>query len=218
MAQHHPTSSGAALTLQKVQAQQAGRLRLASEAIGPDGRIDRLSSGYEDNLSPPLEWTGMPEAQTYALVVEDPDAPTDLPVLHWLIWNIPGTLTALPRGVPDGAHAAGLGGAVQGRNSLGGHGYMGPKPPPGDSPHRYHFQLFALDLTLDISPQTPLAEMVNILKGHAIADAELVGLYACDETAPAPRTFISDEDRGGLDQDDIDRHAPHDADGVVRER
>jgi Raf kinase inhibitor-like YbhB/YbcL family protein len=220
MSQDHASSSGAALTLQRVRAQQPGRLRLASPAVDDEGRIAGRSSGYEDDLSPPLEWTGMPDAQTFALIVEDPDAATDKPVLHWLIWNIPGALQALPQGLPHGAKLDALGGAVQGKNTLGQHGYMGPKPPPGEHAHRYHFQLFALDIALDLRPDTPLEELVNLLKAHAIADAELVGTYAReDQPGPAPlpseRAFAADPGRGGLDEDDVDRHAPHDEEGSV---
>jgi Raf kinase inhibitor-like YbhB/YbcL family protein len=226
MAQTHPSSSGKAITIQHVRTQQPGRLRLASEALDDAGRIAGMYSGYEDDLSPPLEWTGMPDAETFALVVEDPDAPMDKPVLHWAIWNIPGTLEALPQGVPHGARLDALGGAVQGRNTRGQHGFMGPKPPPGDHAHRYHFQLFALDIALDLKPDTPLEELVNLLKGHAIADAELVGTYEHDADspraartgghAPGERPLTAGGEAGGLDEDDVDHHAPHDEDGVVR--
>jgi Raf kinase inhibitor-like YbhB/YbcL family protein len=177
MAQQHPSSSGEAITIQRVHTQQLGRLRLASPAIGDDGRIHDVYSGYYDNISPVLEWTGMPDADTFALIVEDPDAPTDKPVLHWAIWNIPGTLEALPGALRPSPKLGELGGAVQGRNQQGEFGYMGPKPPRGDPPHHYHFQLFALDLRLNLPPDTPLEELVHVLKAHAIADADLVGTY-----------------------------------------
>ena len=215
-------SSGAAITIQKVRPQQAGRLALASPAIGDDGRIDDACSGYHDNLSPALEWTAMPDAETFALVVEDPDAPAKKPVLHWLAWNIPGALDALPRGLRAAPALDEFGGLVQGRNTHGEFGYMGPKPPPGDGPHRYHFQLFALDARLDLPPSAPLEELVNILKAHAIAACELLGTYAQADPAspaapqPSDRSFAGQGGRGGLDEDDVDRHAPHDADGTVR--
>jgi Raf kinase inhibitor-like YbhB/YbcL family protein len=182
MTQHHPSSSSEPITIQRVQPLQAGRLRLASPAIGEDGRIHDVYSGYHDNISPVLEWTGMPDADTFAVIVEDPDAPQDKPALHWVIWNIPGTLDALPGALRQAPTLGELGGAVQGRNLRGEFGYMGPKPPPGDGPHRYHFQLFALDMRLNMPPNTPLEELVNVLKAHAIADAELVGTYEAPAT------------------------------------
>jgi hypothetical protein len=108
-------------------------------------------------------------------------------------------------------------------------------PPPGHGPHRYYFQLFGLDRQLDLAPETPLEEFVNVLKGCTLAKGELVGRYVTpdpiadapspartgaygrdDDAAPAPTAAEAAAGRGGLDRDDPDRHAPHDADGVVR--
>ncbi|MEI9963836.1 MAG: YbhB/YbcL family Raf kinase inhibitor-like protein [Caulobacteraceae bacterium] len=128
----------------------------------------------------------MLEAESFVLVLEDPDAPREQPFVHWLIWNIPGTAVGLPRGVPteprikDGE----LKGAVQGRNDAGVFGYYGPKPPPGHGVHHYHFQLFALDKTLPMEPTTPLAELLNALKRDSIAKADLIGTY---EMADGPQ-------------------------------
>jgi hypothetical protein len=220
-------SSGEALVIQKVRPREPGRLTLSSEAVGLDDSIGDAYSAYHDDMSPPLMWTGMPDAETFALVVEDPDAPTEKPFLHWLIWNIPGKLEGLPANIakiaePDGV--TGLDGAVQGLNGRGRPGYMGPRPPAGDGPHRYHFQLFALDLRLDLPATAPLEELVQVLKGNTIASCELVGTYERDALGDQPaetRTFSEAElhaGRGGLDEDDVDRHAPHDEDGTVQRR
>ncbi len=119
----------------------------------------------------------MIEAESYALVVQDPDAPTDEAVVHWMIWNIPGNATSLPPGISPRPHLDHPKGAVQGRNTKGVFGYLGPQPPPGHGVHRYHFQLFALDKLLPMSPETPLEELLNALKANTIASAELVGTY-----------------------------------------
>ena len=222
MAQH---SSGEPLVLQRVRPREPGRLTLTSEAIGLDDRIGDAYSAYHDNLSPPLMWTGMPEAETYALILEDPDAPTERPFLHWAMWNIPGKLDGLPGDIPKGARlqgAPGLDGAVQGLNGSGQPGYMGPRPPAGDGPHRYHFQLFALDMRLDLEPTAPLDKLVEVLQANTIASCELVGTYEQDTLSDRPietRSFSEAElhaGRGGLDDDDLDRHAPHDPEGTVR--
>ena len=119
---------------------------------------------------------------------------------------------------------ASLRGAVQGLNGRGQPGYMGPRPPAGDGPHRYHFQLFALDLRLDLPPTAPLEELVQVLKANAIAGCELVGTYQRDTLSDLPaedRSFSEAErnaGRAGLDEDDVDLHAPHNPDGVVRPR
>jgi Raf kinase inhibitor-like YbhB/YbcL family protein len=227
-------SSGEPLVIQKVRPREAGRLTLTSEAIGLEGGIGDAYSAYHDNMSPPLMWTGMPDAETYALILEDPDAPTEQPFLHWVIWNIPGKLEGLPINIPHTVRpedVPGLTGAVQGLNALRRVGYMGPRPPAGDGPHRYHFQLFALDMTLDLEPTAPLEELVQVLQANTIASCELVGTYErdtlSDRPSPArtgsygaePRTFTEAErhaGRGGLDEDDVDRHSPHDPDGTVR--
>jgi Raf kinase inhibitor-like YbhB/YbcL family protein len=220
MAEH---SSGEALVIQRVRPSEAGRLTLTSEAIGLDERIGDAYSAYHDNMSPPLMWTGMPEAETYALIMEDPDAPTERPFLHWAIWNIPGKLKGLPVNVlKDDRLGEPLAGAVQGLNGRGRHGYMGPRPPPGDGPHRYHFQLFALGMRLDLEPAAPLDKLVQVLEANAIASCELVGTYERDtlsDRAVETRSFSEAElhaGRGGLDEDDVDRHAPHNPEGVVR--
>ncbi len=111
---------------------------------------------------------------------------------------------------------------MQGLNSSGQPGYMGPRPPAGDGPHRYHFQLFALDMRLDLPPTAPLDKLVEVLQANTIASCELVGTYEQDTLSDRPietRSFSEAElhaGRGGLDEDDLDRHAPHDPEGTVR--
>jgi Raf kinase inhibitor-like YbhB/YbcL family protein len=219
-------SSGEPIVIQRVRPREPGRLTLTSEAIGLDERIGDAYSAYHDDVSPPMMWTGMPEAETYALILEDPDAPSERPFLHWVMWNIPGKLKGLPVNVPRDAELEGpcLDRAVQGLNGRGRTGYMGPRPPAGDGPHRYHFQLFALGKRLDLPPTAPLEELVQVLKANTIAACELVGTYERDTLGEQPgeaRSFSDAElhaGRGGLDEDDIDRHAPHDPEGVVRPR
>jgi Raf kinase inhibitor-like YbhB/YbcL family protein len=221
------SSSGEPIVIQRVRPRESGRLVLSSEAIGLDARIGDAYSAYHDDMSPPVMWTRMPEAESYALIVEDPDAPAARPFLHWAIWNIPGKLGGLPGNVPKNAKpegVEGLDGAVQGLNGRGQPGYMGPRPPAGDGPHRYHFQLFALDRRLDLPSTAPLEELVQVLKADAIASCELIGTYEQDtlsDRRDETRSFSEAEihaGRGGLDADDVDRHAPHNPEGVVRPR
>jgi Raf kinase inhibitor-like YbhB/YbcL family protein len=177
--EHH--SSGEDIVIHKVTPRERGRLEIVSRAIGPDGRIADIYSAYHDNISPPLEWTRMLDAESFALVVQDPDAPREAPFVHWMIWNIPGDRTGLPQNLPTEPVLGELGGAVQGRNSVGGFGYFGPRPPAGHGVHRYHFQLFALDKVLPMEPSTPLEELQNALKRDSIAAADLVGTYELRE-------------------------------------
>jgi Raf kinase inhibitor-like YbhB/YbcL family protein len=175
---HH--TAGDDIVIHKVKPQETGRLlHITSPALDEGGYITDPFSAYYDNISPRLEWSFVPEAAAFALVVEDPDAPRETPFVHWLIWDIPGQATGLPQGVGhDRKIAAGeLAGATQGRNDGGEVGYMGPKPPEGHGVHHYHFQLFALSKRLEMDPNTRLPDLLNALKQTTLASAELVGLY-----------------------------------------
>ncbi|HYE44948.1 MAG TPA: YbhB/YbcL family Raf kinase inhibitor-like protein [Caulobacter sp.] len=170
-----PEHSGESITILRVDAREDFPLAPISEAQGADGRLADRHTALADNVSPPLRWNPVPEAKSYALVVEDPDAPRDLPFVHWMMWDIPGDTTALPEGLPNDAVVPN--GAVQGRNDMGAHGWFGPRPPAGHGTHRYYFQLFALDKMLGMDPETPLEELVNALKRDTIAKGEMVATY-----------------------------------------
>lgn len=178
--EHH--SSGEDIVIHKVTPRDQGRLELVSSAVDDSGRIEDRFTAYHDNISPPLSWTRVLDAEAYALIVEDPDAPTERPVVHWMIWNIPGAASSMPPGLPTRPRLDHPKGAIQGRNTKGGFGYFGPRPPPGHGVHRYHFQLFALDKLLPMEPDTELAELLNALKGNTIAKAELVATYEAPPT------------------------------------
>jgi Raf kinase inhibitor-like YbhB/YbcL family protein len=179
---HQPQHSGAAITIQKVTPREPSGITVFTRSQDTEGRLADRHSAYHDNISPPLEWTEVIGAQSYALIVEDPDAPRELPFVHWLIWNIPGELTALPEGLPNDARLITPQDAVQGRNGSGGHGWFGPLPPRGHGVHRYYFQLFALDAPLQMGPETTLDELLNALKAHTIADGETMATYEAPST------------------------------------
>jgi Raf kinase inhibitor-like YbhB/YbcL family protein len=179
-------SSGERITIQKVRPNEPARLVVRSAGVEAGGRIADLHSAYADNVSPALSWTNLAEADTYALVVEDPDAPMPEAFLHWVMWNIPGTASGLPQGITARELPPELKGAVQGRNSAGRTGYMGPRPPAGHGVHRYHFQVFALDGRLPDDPGLPFGELTDMLKAHTLAFGELVGTYERPEAPEAP--------------------------------
>lgn len=131
-----------------------------------------------NDVSPPLEWAGAPEdAQTFALIVDDPDAPGRT-FTHWVCFNIPGDTTRLTRGVDieeqfgDAATRPG-----EGVNDFGNMAYGGPCPPRGDDPHRYFFRLYALDTTLDLAAGASRQQLVDAMEGHVLAETDLVGTY-----------------------------------------
>ena len=168
--------------------------RIAIELVGPPKSRDGLAlhspdfasgkpipltfSAYGDNVSPKLDWSHGPEGtRSYALLLEDPDAPGDKPFVHWVIFNLPPSATGLAEGLPESGVLSRPQGAVQGSNSIGGIGYFGPRPPAGPA-HHYHFQLFALDTALPLRPGASRDELVASLKGHVLAETDLVGIFA----------------------------------------
>lgn len=173
-----PQHSGAAISILKIRPILSGAgIDVLSEAIDVEGRIADRYSAYHDNISPALSWEAVEGAAGYALIVEDPDAPRDQPFVHWMAWNIPPDITALPEGLPHGSDLGTPLGMVQGRNDNGDCGWFGPRPPAGHGVHRYHFQVFALAKKLKLGSHTPLADLVSALKGDTLADGEVVGTY-----------------------------------------
>lgn len=172
-----PEHSGESITIMKVTPILETGIVVSSAAQQPDGRLADPHSAYHDNLSPPLRWTSAPDVKAWAIVVEDPDAPRELPFVHWMIWNIEGGVTTLPQGLPNSPRLLTPQGAIQGRNDNGSHGWFGPRPPPGHGLHHYYFQVFALDDVLEMDEATPLNELLNALKGHTIAKGEMVATY-----------------------------------------
>lgn len=176
----HPERFPEALSLARVTPREPGAtLELLSDAIGTDGGVDLRHTAYGDNLSPPLRWTPVEGAGAYAIILEDPDAPMERPFVHWLIWNIPGTATALPEGLPNTATLVTPQGVRQGKNDNGSFGYFGPRPPSGV--HHYHFQIFALDGPLTLHTDASLRALVDAMKGRVLADGDLVGTFAAPE-------------------------------------
>jgi Raf kinase inhibitor-like YbhB/YbcL family protein len=179
-----PQSSAGALAVQRVRPREPGGLAVTFTDIPPDGRIPPENSAYADNISPGLAWTNVPGAATYAVVMQDPDAPQAEPFLHWMMWNIPGEAEGLTPGA-GGKLPPDLLSGVQGLNSAGEAGYMGPRPQEGHGPHRYHFQVFALDDALPEDPALPFEDLVELLKAHTLRHGELVGTYERRERAGA---------------------------------
>lgn len=178
-----PEHSGEAITILKISPREDTGITVTLPDQGVDGSLPDQHSAYFDNISPPLQWTDVPDVQAWALVVEDPDAPQEHPFVHWMIWNIPGTARRLEAGIANVDLPVTPQGAVQGRNDNGSHGWFGPRPPAGHGVHRYYFQLFALDQRLEMGPETPLVELLNALKGHTIAKGEMMATYE----APTPQ-------------------------------
>lgn len=150
-------------------------MRLFSPVFQEKQRIpDRYTCKGED-LSPPLEWSGEPKGtRSYALIVEDPDAPAGLWV-HWLLYNIPAAKHQLAEGVAKIARLAD--GSLQGMNDFHKTGYGGPCPPRG-KPHRYVFRLIALDQPLTLEAGATREQLLASIRGHKLGEAVLIGTYS----------------------------------------
>lgn len=158
----------------------------APDLLGANGQIDTRFTQYGNGTSPALSWTAGPDGtQSYVLVLEDPIAARNLVVLHWLAYNIPTATTALREGIPPGVAMDGVAGAVQVPGRAGTPpGYRGPRPPAGDAPHSYTFQIFALDTTLDVPADANLDAVIAAMEGHILAVGELVAPYAAPAATP----------------------------------
>jgi Raf kinase inhibitor-like YbhB/YbcL family protein len=152
--------------------------RLSSSAFQQGYVIPRQFTGEGDDISPALMWTTPPDGtRELALVVDDPDAPTDEPWVHWVLYRLSPHVTNLPERVAP-ALRSGPDGAVQGTNSWPkGIGYRGPMPPKGHGVHHYHFRLYALDRELSLEPGLDKMSLLAAMEGHILGVAELIGTY-----------------------------------------
>lgn len=156
-------------------------IQLTSTAFNNGERIPARHTADGEDLSPPLAWSRAPEGtRQWALICDDPDAPTREPWVHWVIYAIPADTRQLPEGVPNREELDSPPGARQGRNSWSSGttiGYRGPDPPSGHGVHHYHFRLYALDAELDLPPGLTKNELLKAIQGHVLAAGELVGTY-----------------------------------------
>jgi Raf kinase inhibitor-like YbhB/YbcL family protein len=147
----------------------------------PDGGIipPRFTESNAKAVSPRLEWTNVPDGTvSFVLVVHDPDVArkrTIEDVLHWMVINIPGTARALPEDVPPTAQLPD--GTIEPKNMRGAVGYMGPGAGAQGPYHHYTFELFALDIKLDLGPEATRADVLKAMEGHILGKGVLVGRF-----------------------------------------
>ncbi|MGD1151536.1 MAG: YbhB/YbcL family Raf kinase inhibitor-like protein [Syntrophales bacterium] len=148
-------------------------MEIKSSAFKSGARIPAKYTCDGVDVSPPLECGKLPAGTKYlALICDDPDAPMGTWV-HWVIYDIPANITSLPEKLPPLKEVAN--GAKQGMNDFRAIGYGGPCPPSGE--HRYFFKLYALDGPTGLKPGATKAQLLAAMKGHILAEAELVGKY-----------------------------------------
>lgn len=144
-----------------------------------DGRaIPLRHTGDGEDLSPPLSWVNLPGAtRELALIVDDPDAPSAEPWVHWVVYKIPPEVQDLAEGTPRSSTLSAPAGALQGKNSWNSVGYRGPAPPKGHGVHHYHFRLYALDAKLKLESGLDKKSLLASMSGHVLDQGELVGTY-----------------------------------------
>jgi Raf kinase inhibitor-like YbhB/YbcL family protein len=166
-----------ALASARTETRTEAAFSVSSPAFAAGGAIPLRHSAYGEGLSPALRWSGLPaQTRSLALIMEDPDATSVRPYVHWLAWNIDPAADGLPEAIQAAGELQQPVALTQGRNSRRGTGYFGPRP-PGARPHHYHFQLFALDRRLDLARGADREALLAAMNGHVIARGELVGLF-----------------------------------------
>lgn len=149
-------------------------MRLTSTVIQEGSEIPVVYTSDGDNISPELSWQDAPDkTQSFVLIVHDPDAPRPCGFTHWVLYNIPKQTMHISENVSHDEEVPGLG--LQGKNDAGKIGYTGPAPP--SRTHRYFFRLFAIDKLLPLPAGASHKELSAAVKGHILAQAELMGTY-----------------------------------------
>jgi Raf kinase inhibitor-like YbhB/YbcL family protein len=149
-------------------------LQIISPVFRDGTAIPRQYSCKGQNVNPPLNIFNVPQkAQSLALILHDPDAPSG-DFLHWLVWDIPPRTESIAvNDVPIGA--------IQGRNGVGNNNYTGPCPPQGSGAHRYVFDFYALDTTVDLPSGGSRDQLETAMKGHILDKSTLVGVFAAED-------------------------------------
>lgn len=150
---------------------------ISSPAFAPNGPIPAKYTCEGADISPPLEWSGTPDGtKSFALIVDDPDAPDPAKpqrvYVHWVVSSISASATRLPENAAKGGLPPG---AMQGTNDWGKQTYGGPCPPIGR--HRYFFKLYALDTQLKGLKNPSKAKLEKAMQGHVLDNTQLIGTY-----------------------------------------
>lgn len=149
-------------------------LEIKSPAFKNGESIPVKYTGKGEDISPPLEWSGVPEGtKGFALISDDPDAPMGTWV-HWVLYNIPANVTSLPENLPKTETLDN--GALQGKSDFKRYGYGGPCPPGGT--HRYYFKVYALDTVIKAGPGLTKKQLLKAMDNHILAQGELMGKYS----------------------------------------
>ena len=152
-------------------------LILISDAFEPNGAIPKRFTCDGEDISPALQWSGLPTGtKSLALIVDDPDAPDPaapkMVFVHWVLYNLPPDIDGLPEHTRTDNLPTGT---LEGINDFNKIGYGGPCPPTGR--HRYYHKLYALDRVLPDLSEPSKDELLQTMTGHILEQAELIGTY-----------------------------------------
>lgn len=164
----------------KEKAPMAKTMHLTSSNFNNNESIPATYTCDGANVSPQLSWDKVPEGtQSFALICDDPDAPKGTWV-HWVLYNLPPSVTSLNEGIPTDALL--INGGRQGINSFNNVGYGGACPPHGHGEHRYVFKIYALKIALDNLPAgtTTKEDLEAAIEGNLLGYGELIGTYKRD--------------------------------------
>lgn len=151
---------------------RAEQLNVTSSSFKEGASIPIKYTGQGQDISPALQWEpGPASTKSFVLIADDPDAPGGTWV-HWIIFNIPPTVTSLPEDVSIDT----VPGAMEGTNSWARANYGGPQPPAGNA-HRYYFKIYALDTLLDFNENVTKTDLEKAMDGHIIAQGYIMGRY-----------------------------------------
>jgi Raf kinase inhibitor-like YbhB/YbcL family protein len=155
-------------------ARGGGKLMVTSPVFISGEKLDDKYTQNGENMSPPIEWSKGPTGtRSYVILTEDSGVNRHDPVFHWVVYNVPGTVTSLPEHMSTEAKLDD--GAMQGLNVRKTAGFLGPKPPAGQT-HPYHFEVFALNTKLDLDPtKADRNSVVDAMKGHVLAEGDIIG-------------------------------------------
>ncbi|VVB87628.1 Phosphatidylethanolamine-binding protein [uncultured archaeon] len=157
----------------RVPAATTVKFSLKSTGFQEGGTIPSKYTCDGKDVSPPLSWSLPGGVTSFALIVDDPDAPGGV-FTHWVLFDLPPNITVLPEGVPKTGRLDE--GGIQGKNDFGEIGYNGPCPPAG-KPHTYRFILYALDLELNLKPGANKQQVLKAMEGHVLSKSEIDGKY-----------------------------------------
>lgn len=148
--------------------------KLESAAFKHGKEIPKKHTCEGEDVSPALNWSGAPQKTvSYALIMDDPDAPVAEPWVHWIVYNIPATVQGLPEDFAKNKSYGVKFGITNNDNTA----FHGSCPPKGHGKHHYHFKLYALDTMLNLPEGITKNKLLQAMQDHIVGQAELIGIY-----------------------------------------